>query len=505
VRQQLAVYRPEDTDQTDLERISRHLETCSDCQRVQVEFQQSGDLIRRLPVFTPPPAFRTAVFAAIRAEAVKQASSVKQISRAVTDPEMPAVVPATVRKLPSPTVIGISRPSTRDADRRQAGRFHLWTSIAVAAAVLLISLVGARILSVIGTPAISGSAANLNRSQTSSSRALQYPLSSHELFPTGAMATGQWLVYTATDAANRSVIMAENRSTHRTVELMPVPSTSILTVRALTDHWVIWTQGDGTSAAPWRLFASSLTTAGHAPPLTLVDTSIASPTSLVTLGGVWAGEDLVLVAGAPRAGTGEVLKFDLSTGVAMPAVVAHGQTSGDILTDPSLDNGTYYWADVHWDTATGLQSSIWKGNGAATPVELSPSESAFHPQVSQHTLVWVDVDQANLEQMANSVGNGTPDSDMELLYSLGGLLYTQNLLTGQQSELSSQARVESVIVAGKLLLWQTGIQIHAYDLSHRTPLAVDSQIRSASLASATSSAIAWLETSVATIFVYDAA
>jgi hypothetical protein len=319
------------------------------------------------------------------------------------------------------------------------------------------------------------------------------------------MATSSWLVYTATDATNRSVIMAENRSTHKTVQLMPVPATSILAVRALTDHWVIWTAGNGSSAAPWRLYASSLATAGNTPPLTLVDTSVATTAELVTLGGVWASGDLVLVAGAPRSGTGEVLKFDLSTGAAIPTVVAFGQTSGDILTDPSFDNGTYYWAEVRWDSATGLHSSIWTGNGAATPVELSPSESAFHPQVSQHTLVWVDVDQANLEQMASSVGNGTPDSDMELLYSLGGLLYAQNLLTGQESEVSSQVKVESVVVAGKLLLWQSGIQIHAYDLTHRTPLAVDYQMRSASLASATSSAVAWLESSVAAIFVYDAA
>jgi hypothetical protein len=367
------------------------------------------------------------------------------------------------------------------------------------------SLLGARVISLIGTSALSGSAANLNRPQNSSG-ALQYPVSSHNLSPTGAMATRSWLVYTATDATNRSVIMAENRGTHKTVQLVPVPDPSILTIRALTDHWVIWIAGNGTSAAPWHLYASSLLTAGNAPPLTLVDTRVTtSSTTLVTLGGVWASGDLILVSGAPRSGTGEVLRFDLSTGAAVSTVVAHGQTSGDILTDPSFDNAAYYWADVRWDTATGLHSSIWKGNGATSAVELSSSESAFHPQVSQNTLVWVNVDQGNLAQMANSVGNGTPDSDMGLLYSLGGLLYAQNLLTGQESELSGQARVESVVVAGRLLLWQSGIQIHAYDLTYRTPLAIDSQMRSASRASATSSAIAWLESSVAAIFVYDTA
>jgi hypothetical protein len=317
------------------------------------------------------------------------------------------------------------------------------------------------------------------------------------------MATSSWLVYTAADSTHKSVIMVENRITHKTVQLVPVPTADVLAVRALADDWVIWTAGSGTSGAPWHLYASALATAAYIPPITLVDTRIESPTTLVTLGGVWASGDQVLVAGAPRSGTGELLKFDLSGGAAVPAVVAHGQTAGDILTDPSSYNGSYYWADVWWDGATGLHSSIWRGNGASTPVELSTSQSAFHPQVSQNTLVWVDVDQANLEQMASSVGSGTPDSDMQLLYSLGGLLYAQNLDTGHESEVSGQVRIETVVVAGKLLLWQSGVQIHADDLTDRTPLPVDSQIRRASRASATSSAIAWLETSVQAIYVYD--
>jgi hypothetical protein len=494
VRQQLAVYRPEDIDQTDLTQVRQHLETCSSCRRVQVQFQESGDLIRQLPVLAPPPAFRAAVFAAIRSEAMQQTTSVTQISRAITNPEMPVVSPTSLK--PAPISISLHERST-------ARRFRLRVYLSVAAAVLLVSLLGARVISIIGTSVLGNSAANLDRSETS--RALQYPLSSQSLLPTGAMATASWLVYTATDATHRGVIMAENRSTRRTVQLLLVPATSILTVRALTDHWVIWTAGDGTSAAPWRLYASSLATAGRTPPLTLIDTSVATPATLVTLGGVWASDDTVLVAGAPRTGTGEVLKFDLSKGTSAPTIVAHGKASGDLLTDPSLDNGAYYWGDVRWDSSTGLHSSIWKGDGSSDPVELSPSESAFHPQVSHNTLVWVDVDQSNLQQMANAVGNGTPDNDMELLYSLGGLLYTQNLLTGQESELSNQAKVESVVVAGKLLVWQSGVQIHAYDLTTRTPLVADSQLRSASLASATSSAIAWLESSASTIFVYDAA
>src|SRR5215469_11452715 len=80
VRQQLAVYRPEDWDSSDLPRIKAHLATCPGCRHVQEDFRQTGAAIRHLPTLTPPPEFRAAVMAAIREEARNQAPTLAEIS-----------------------------------------------------------------------------------------------------------------------------------------------------------------------------------------------------------------------------------------------------------------------------------------------------------------------------------------------------------------------------------------------------------------------------------------
>ncbi|MGO8947552.1 MAG: anti-sigma factor family protein [Ktedonobacterales bacterium] len=495
VRQQLAAYREQDWESQDLSMLMEHVATCSACQAVQADYQRSGDLIRELPLIVPPPTFRASVLAAVRSEALRQAPTLAEISRAATNPELP-VVSAKAASGYRSAAIGRPQP-------RVSRRLGLRVSLVAAAAVLLISLLGARLISLIGTSAVGDSAASL--SGATPPNIARYPLNSEYLLPTSAMATSSWLVYTATSATHLGEIVAENRHTRHTAQLLLVPATSPLTVRALTEHWVVWTEGDGTSTSPWRLYASSLDSAGISSPITLVDSGVITSSTLATLGGVWASNDTVLVAGAPHSGTGELLKIDLSSGVPASTVIARGQVSGDVLTDPSFDHNTYYWADVWWDSATGLHSTIWQGDGAEHNQDLSPDQSAFDPQVSQNTLVWVDVAEANLQQIANSVGAGTPDSDIEFLDSLGGLLDERDLLTGQQWQLSNRADVESVVVAGRLLLWQNGTETHAYDLTRKAPLAANSEMHSARLASATSSAITWLESGGVDIFVYDAA
>ncbi len=495
VRQQLAASREQDWESRDRPRILDHLATCAACQAVQSDYLKSGELIRRLPAITPPPAFRTAVFAAVRDEALRQAPTMAGMSRAATNPELPVVSLPGVRVI-RPASIGQRKPLI-------SRRLSLRVSLVAAAAVLLISLLGARLISLIGSSALSGSAASL--SGAAQPKIAHYPLSSNYFLPNSAMATAAWLVYTATNADHLREIIAVNRRTGDSQQLLPAPANESLTVRALTDHWVIWTAGDGTSASRWRLYASPLATTGFALPITLVDSEASAPDSLATLGGVWASDDTVLVAGAPRSGTGELLKIELSAGDTSPTIIARGQLSRDVLTDPSLDHGTYYWADVWSNSATGLHSTIWKGDGAGHNQSLSAGQAAFHPQVSQNTLVWVEVAAATLQHMTDTMGAATPDSDVAQLYLLGGLLDERDLITGRQWQLSSQAKVDSVVVAGQLLLWQSGTETRAYDLSSKTPLAADAAVHSATLASATSSSITWLEGSDQDIFVYDAA
>jgi hypothetical protein len=497
VRQQLAVYRLEDSDSPDRALVTRHLATCHSCQEAQADFRLSGDFIRQLPTIVPPPAFRDSVFAAIRGEALRQAPTLAQISRAVTNPELPAISAETF-KHPRPV-----RSGTTLAGRAAGRHVRVRVSLVAAAAVLLISLLGARLISLIGTSALGNSATNLGTAGLP--RIMRYPLEGRFALPTSAMANASWLVYTAANDSHQTMIFAENRLTKRTVQLLQVASSSALSVRALTDYWVIWSTGDGVSSSPWRVYASALATAGNTPPIVLVDSSATTPTTPATLGGIWADGDTVLLAAAPRSGPGEVLKFDLSRGVPAATLISHGQTAGDILTDPSFDDGSYYWADVWFDSTSGLHSSIWKGNGQGANQEISYDQTSFHPQVEGSTLVYVDVAAAGPQQTATTTGAATPDTDIKILYSLEGVLDVRNLGTGRQAPVSNDAEVPTVELGGTVLLWQNGSALHAYDVNTRQPLPVDTKLQLATFAGVNGSSLVWAKSSDEEIFVYDAA
>jgi hypothetical protein len=369
--------------------------------------------------------------------------------------------------------------------------------------VLLISLLGARLISLIGPSALDNSTANLGNADLS--RIVRYPLAGRFALPTSATATASWLVYTASDYSHQWMIFAENRGTHRTAQLLLMPSPSSLTVRALTDRWVIWSTGDGVSSSPWRLYASALATAGNTPPIVLVDSSATSPTTPVTLGGIWADGDTVLVAGAPRSGPGELLKIDLSEGTPSTTVISRGETAGDILTDPVVADGSYYWADVWFDTTFGLRSSIWRGNDRGTTQQISDDQTSFHPQVEGNTLIYVDVISAGPQQMAGIVGTAAPDTDMQMLYSLRGRLDERDLATGRQRQVSDTAQVPTVQLGGTVLVWQSGSLFRAYDVKTRQMLAVNRELQSASFVGVSGSSLIWAKSSDEEIFVYDAA
>jgi hypothetical protein len=495
VRQQLAVYRLEDSDGQDRTLVQQHLATCYGCREAQTGFRLSGDFIRQLPTIVPPPAFRDSVFAAIRGEALRQAPTLAQISRAVTNPELPAISAETLKH--SRAIRSDTALSSRAAGRRLRVR----VSLVAAAAVLLISLLGARLISLVGTSALGGSAANLGAA--SLPRTVRYPLQGRFAHPTSAMATATWLVYTAVDNSNQTMIYAKNRRSQQTVQLLLMPSSLALTVHALTDNWVIWSTGDGVSSSPWRLYASALANAGSTPPVVLVDSSATSPNSPATLGGIWADGDTVLVAGAPRSGPGELLKFDLSRGAPAVTVISHGQTTGDILTNPSFADGSYYWADVWFDSTSGLHSAIWKENGQGDNSQVSTDQTSFHPQVEGSMLAYVDV--AGTQQMATTLRTATPDTDIRLLDSLHGVLYVRTLGTTQQDQISNDVVVPTVALGGTVLLWQNGSALYAIDLNTRQPLSVGAQLQAAAFAGVTSSSLAWTKSSEDEIFVYNAA
>ncbi|HEU5439022.1 MAG TPA: hypothetical protein VFU88_07010, partial [Ktedonobacterales bacterium] len=212
-------------------------------------------------------------------------------------------------------------------------------------------------------------------------------------------------------------------------------------------------------------------------------------------------DNTVLVAGATGAGAGILLRIDLSGSTPTRTVLARSGQSSHLLTDPSAEGGTYYWADVWLDGTQGLRGAIWRGDGAGHNAEIS-DETAFHPIETHGTLVWVEVAQDALAGLAVAAPAQTPDADAQALRLLNGALEARDLASGQQWQVAPHAEVSNVGAAGSLVLWQNDAQTHTYDLAVRAPSAVEQQVRGATIVGATASAITWASGDATTLAVY---
>jgi hypothetical protein len=424
----------------------------------------------------------------VRLEERRIAPAIARLSREATNPALPVV-----RALP--------RPAQRAA-RTLPSRFGL-----AAAAVLVISLLAARLIPLLASDGFAGIAASLSgagqQRHTSPSPApavAHYTVGAGYVGATSALATGAWLVYNTLDASGRSSLIALDRHSGRR-SLLAGPSAARLSARALTDQWAIWSAGTGSAAAPWTLSASRLD-GTNATPLTLINSAGRGDDVPATLGGVWAGSDnTVLVAGATAAGIGLLLRMDLSGSNPTHTVLARSGQSGHLLTDPSADGSAYYWADVWLDGTQGLRGAIWRGDGAGHNAEIS-DETAFHPVETHSTLVWVEVARDALAGLATTAPAQTPDADAQALRLLNGALEARNLASGEQWQVAPRVDVSSVGAAGSLVLWQSDAQTHTYDLAGRAPSAVEQQVRDATFTGATASAIAWATGDATTLAVY---
>lgn len=479
----LAAYRRDDWPTADLTAFSRHLAACADCRRAEVDYRRTGEMIRDLPSLTPPPEFREAVFAAIRAEERRLAPEVARLSRAATNPELPVI---------------------RLAPRRaQSGRVRLAPRVALVAAVLFFSLVAAKMLPTLDPSSLDRTATRLDADPAPT--VARYPVDARYSAVTGAMATGAWLVYSAADASRGTMLFARDRRNGRVAQLLASPASDALAVRAVTDRWAIWSAGGGMSSARWSLHAAALEPARGGASYTLVDGAVRDADTPATLGGVWASGDTVLVAGATAAGRGVLLRVDLAGGRPDAQVIARSNTPGHLFTDPSAVGSAAYWADVWYDHTSGLRSAIWRNDDeAGQRAEVSQDETSFHPQVAGTALVWVDVSQRALANMAVGADH-SPDGDELLLGQLNGALEARDLISGQQWEVSPRADVDGVQAQGNLLVWHSDAHTHAYDLAARHSLPVDRQLGAAVLAGCSATSVVWMPGDAATLNVYDAA
>jgi hypothetical protein len=235
----------------------------------------------------------------------------------------------------------------------------------------------------------------------------------------------------------------------------------------------------------------------------LVDSTASAADTPTTLGGVWASGNTVLVAAATASGAGVLVRLDLSSGTPVAAVIAR-TAPGHLLTDPSAENGAYYWADVWLDGATGLHSAIWRGDGAGHASTVSADETAFHPAETDGMLIWVEVPGQTLAGAAANSPDASPDADEQTIQQLNGALEAWDLSSGQQWQVASKANVASVQAAGSTVVWHSGAQTHSYDLTGKAPAPVEQQMRGATFTGTTASAVVWAQGDASTLYVSDA-
>lgn len=445
--------------------LGEHLSGCAECRRAEAVYRQTGEHIRQLPTITPPDSFRAAVFAAIRAEDARLGRGIAGAASDDTQPNLPALRPLPARTWsPRGAVLGAR------------------AAIAVAA-VLLIGLAGARLAPTVAASAphfASSLASALSFGQSAGPHIVQYEAPSSSTQVTAAMASGHWLVYTAKGTSGHAALYARERGTSTSFALPGASTTSAVTLRAVTDRWVIWQAGS--SSGTWTLWATPLGQRGSS--FALLTSQSASG-----LSGVWAQGNAVLATYTTPSDGSVLARFDLASGEAapQPSIIAHAQVPTHTLANPSLVGGTYYWSEVWQDADATQHSDIWRLDSSVAARAVTTGGTAFAPHTTSSALIWVDATSAN-------------DTDAS---HVGGTLRERPLTGGAPHQIAAHAVAGSLQVAGPLILWSDGSHLHTYDLAHSVPSAVDASIRAAGYASANGGSLTWGQTNSPTINIYD--
>jgi hypothetical protein len=478
----LAAPRLDDRTAAQSAALAAHLASCEACRSVETSFRQVGAFVRHLPTLVPPPSLRASVFAAITAEReqlaarqLKHESPAARLARAETDPGLPVVRALPVARLP---------------ERR--ARLGV-PAVAAIAAVFLVALLGAGLAGGPGFSSVAAALGGVFGRGDAGPRITRYTPNSEYSLAVGALATGGWLVYGARNAGGEAMLFARDRHTRRESALLGAPTRDDLVRRALTERWVVWSDGRNDVSADWALRASRLPDgSGHvATPLTLArnantggDSAGDAPTMLT---GVWARGETVLLSALTRDGGSVLVGLDLSSGQPAARVIARPSASGRLLTDPSRVGNSYYWAEVWVGQDARLHSEIWLGDGNGHARALSGDEAAFAPHATGGTLLWIEARDVS----ATGVSARDLAGNARALAGLRGDLEARDLASGQQWRLTAGAEAGTLQAAGAYVLWHAGQAEHTYDLRAHGPSGVESEIRGAAFAGADEAALSW--------------
>ncbi|HEX5441103.1 MAG TPA: zf-HC2 domain-containing protein [Ktedonobacterales bacterium] len=450
----LAAYRRDDWAPRDRAALGQHLSACPACRKIEFAYRSVGESVRQLPSITPPPGFREAVFAAIRADEQRmgRAATVAALTEADTSPELPII---TSEQRPISLADAVAR-------KRRIPRLNPRIALAAAAAVIMLGILSIQVLPHSGLASLATSlgAAHSGNGQTAKPSVARYMPDARAHAITRALATTKWLVYSASDTAGATTLYAENRQTKAIAPLTHGSADAPVMLRAVTNDWVFWSAG---GASSWTLYAGRPGGgADNAIALAKSDTAADAP---ATLNGVWANAHMALVAITTSAGGSEVLQFALPATNAAPVTIAETAVQGHALADPSADDSTVFWAE-RWQDTTGQHSLIWSRNASGQPRQMSADDSAFAPHIANGLLIWVEGQPGTLEAA-----------------TLSG--------SRQQWTIAQSVDSESVRVAGEMVLWRAGGAMHAWDTRTHQSSAIDALVRSAAWVEACDSSIVW--------------
>jgi hypothetical protein len=488
----LGASRRDDWSTQDLAALSAHLATCTDCRKVEASFRGVGEQIRDLSSIRPPDSFRASVFAAIAADQARiqrqaqaekagaaglgapaqtttprVAAAVAEAASADTDPAL-----RVVRRMPPPVA---PRRITDLIERARATSYGVRAAVAIAA-MLLLALIGS--VAIPASPLYLGGAG---------AQIAQYQPNAQYAHVASAGASHNWLVYSGKDASGAQMLFAENRSSNTMAPLLSAPSKNPLTVYGVTSHWAVWSARDGDA---WTLYASPLN--GGTPQTLLTSADDGSDTGPATLHGVWVGDEMALAAVTTRAATSEIRKVELASATPKTTTLASTNTLNHTYVSPSEDGDAYYWAEVWMDGGHDLHSVVWREDAAQHAERMTSSETAFQPQATGGSVLYVDVPGA--QASSADVNDATA--------ALSGPVRAQPK-SGKATEVGSGANAATLQASGGLALWRSGGKVHTYDVRSGGASRLDVQVRDASGVYLSNSALVWTDGDTSSLKVYN--
>ncbi len=448
VRLHLAAYRRSDWSGEEQKNISKHLLTCAACRKWESEARVAGEKIRQLPTIEPPADFRSRVFAAIRAEQLQD--SLRNDQHAV-----PSAKPAAV-KLSSATRIG---EISATAARPRTIIFGKFTAIASAAAILVIMF--------------------LTRFSALSSTSLAVPndsfcitsihcataplrVSAPADFPTitSALADRQYVVFTAENSANQSMLFARNRDSAKTYPLLTTAVNTTIAVQSLNGNMLTWYSA--ASNGTWSLNESPITIDDGIQEF--ADTNYATVVfSGQTIGGQTVAK-LLSYWGSATSSVG-VLQFtnsqtelitiqesaDLQTVNYTTVTVAEPPYT---IVDPYVDSTNIYWVEKSIGPDGSPNGTIWTSQSGSPAIQITNTNTSFGPDASGANIAWFEAAGTRGATSGINASNASLAGTIDMAQLNASTLGQQQPQIKASPLLNGNAIASSVFRGQGYLLWQ---------------------------------------------------